>query len=59
MFKSPKKVASPSKSQVKSSATETYNDLLMLTPSLVSILVWPTIYYLDSDVSAAIKNNYY
>jgi len=35
------------------------NDLLFLMPTTIKTLSWPSIYLLDSDITAAVKGNFY
>ena len=60
MYKS-RKGAVPGQPKVgdKSVPNNNYHDLMMLSPSLINQVSWPTVFNFDNEVTVSVKGNFY
>ena len=60
MYKPHKKQTGPASKQGRmSNGTNNYNDLLMLTPTLINQVAWPVVYTFDGEITVGVKSSFY
>ena len=60
MYKPHKKQVRPaSKQGSRSNSTNNYNDLLMLTPTLINQVAWPVVFNFDGEITVSVKSSFY